>query len=231
MLPRIQDVLDKERTKLPCSPQEMDIVGDHDPTSQLESDAATVLFKNERMYRHNLARFNYTTYDVRRAQDVINPNTSHCDIMLLADSSIQTCDETRLHHFLYARVLGIYHVNVVYTGKGSLDYAARKIYFLWVRWFQTTGPAAKWSDLRFDSLSFPPMARENSFGFVDPSDVLRACHVVPAFASGKVHSDSISLSLCANDSDDYRQYYVNRFVPPCLQNRFIDLTHCLMQIC
>ena len=183
------------------------------------------------MYRHNLARFNYTTYDVRRAQDVISPHTPHCDIMLLADSSQQTCDEMCDHHFRYAQVLSIYHVNVVYTGKGSLDYATRKMYFLWVRWFKPTGTAAKWSDLRLDTLSFPPMAQENSFGFVDPSAVLRACHIIPAFASGKVHSNSVSQSRCANDGGDYRRYYVNRFVPPCIQSQFIDLTHFLMQIC
>ena len=76
------------------------------------------------MYHHNLAHFNYTTYNVHRAQDVISPHTPHCDIMLLADSSQQTCDEMCDHHFQYARVLSIYHVNVVYTDKGLLDYAA-----------------------------------------------------------------------------------------------------------
>ena len=93
------------------------------------------------------------------------------------------------------------------------------------------GTAVKWSDLRLDSLSFPPMAQENSFGFVNPSTVLRACHIIPAFASGKVHANSTSLSHCANDSGDYRRYYVNRFVPPWGQSQFIDLTHFLMQIC
>src|ERR1700728_4093607 len=44
----------------------------------------SVFFKNDRIYCHKLARFNYTTYDVRRAQDVINPMTSHCNILLLA---------------------------------------------------------------------------------------------------------------------------------------------------
>ena len=180
-----------------------------DPALRLESDTTSVLLKNDRMYRHHLARFNYTTYDVRRAQDVINPNTPHCNIMLLADNS-QTCDETH-HPFLYARVLGIYHVNVVYTGQGSFDYAARQIKFLWVRWFKPTGTPVKWGHLRLDSISFPPMAQDSSFGFVDPSDVLRSCHIIPAFASGKVHSDSISLSRCANDGSDYRRYYVNRY--------------------
>lgn len=83
-----------------------------------------MLFKDKWMYCHNLACFNYTTYDVQRAQDIISPHTPHRDTMLLADSSQQTCDEMHNHHFWYARVLSIYHVNVVYIGKGLLDYAA-----------------------------------------------------------------------------------------------------------
>ena len=54
-------------------------------TGQLEDDS--VLFKNDPMYNHQMIRFNYTTYDVRRSQDVIHPGTSHHDIMLLADPS------------------------------------------------------------------------------------------------------------------------------------------------
>src|SRR6266852_4957057 len=45
----------------------------------------SVFLKSDRIYCHQLARFNYTTYNVRRAQDVINPSTSHRDILLLAN--------------------------------------------------------------------------------------------------------------------------------------------------
>jgi len=106
----------------------------------------SVLFKGDRMYRHHLARFNYTTYDVRRAQDVINPGTAHRNIMLLANNNQGNRDTT--HPFLYARVLGIYHVNVIYTGGGSVDYVARKVEFLWVRWFEyDSDRSVEWADL------------------------------------------------------------------------------------
>ncbi|KAG2088019.1 uncharacterized protein F5147DRAFT_781150 [Suillus discolor] len=36
----------------------------------------SIFFKRNRLYHHNLARFNYTTYDVRRAQDVSKPMNS-----------------------------------------------------------------------------------------------------------------------------------------------------------
>ncbi|KAG1856158.1 hypothetical protein F4604DRAFT_1932022 [Suillus subluteus] len=49
--------------------------------SSTECDINTIIIKDDRMYRHNIARFNYTTYDVCRGQDVVNPRTSHCNVM------------------------------------------------------------------------------------------------------------------------------------------------------
>jgi len=175
--------------------------------SQVEADK--IFFKGDRMYRHHLARFNYTTYDVRRSQDVVNPHTSHCNVMLLAKR--EGTEATSAHQFLYARVLGLYHVNVVYTGPGMLDYTPRKFYFLWVRWFDYVGRTVRWRDQRLDSLGFPPISSHHAFDFVDPRDVLRGCHIVPAFQDGRVHSDGIGLSRCAADSQDWRHYYVMRY--------------------
>ena len=72
------------------------------------------------------------TYDVRRGTDIIKPGTSRCNVMLLADQ-IASSDPTKLHHFLYGRILGAYHANVIYTGPGMHDYEARHFDFLWVR--------------------------------------------------------------------------------------------------
>lgn len=174
---------------------------------------ASVLFKNDCLYSHQLARFNYTTYDVRRSQDVINPDTPHCDIMALADTDHSGLDGTGSDHtFLYGRVLGIYHVNVVYTGEDMVDYSARRVEFLWVRWFQYVGlKSVAWKDLRLDAVDFPPMASEGAFGFLDPSHVLRGCHIIPAFASGRARLDGVGLSHCARDAHDWSRYYVNRY--------------------
>jgi hypothetical protein len=169
------------------------------------------------MYRHHLARFNYTTYDVRRAQDVINPRTSHRDIMLLASTDNASTDLG--HPFLYARVLGIYHVNVIYTGEGMLDYNARKVDFLWVRWFEYDGSRSiRWDDFKLDLVRFPPMATEGAFGFVDPRDVLRGCHVIPAFARGKTHLDGVSLSHVVQDAKDWSRYYIGRCLAVCFHS-------------
>jgi hypothetical protein len=210
ILPRIRNILIKEAASNPdVYPPETVASLTGNPESN-SSDRNSVLIKSDRMYRHHLARFNYTTYDVRRGQDVINPGTSHRDILLLAGD---TDDADSDHPFLYARVLGIYHVNVIYTGEGMLDYSTRRVEFLWVRWFEYVGSrSVRWDDLKLDSVRFPPMANEGSFGFVDPNDVLRACHIAPLFKKGTARLDGIGLSRLSNDARDWSHYYVNRCV-------------------
>ena len=162
-----------------------------------------VLFKGNRIYRHRLLRVNHTTYDLKRGSDSINPRTDHRDIMLLSDSDGSN------HPFSYARVLGIFHANIIYTGPGSKDFQSRRIKFLWVRWFKVLQDGfLAWEEL--DSVRFLPMADNDAFGFVDPANVLRGCHVIPSYADGRLHPDGIAMSRCAGDSDDWKQYYINR---------------------
>jgi hypothetical protein len=54
------------------------------------------------------------------------------------------------------------------------------------------------------------MNGEDAFGFVDPKDVLRGCHIMPNFAKGKRHPDGVGISCCAKDNKDYNRYYVGR---------------------
>jgi hypothetical protein len=161
------------------------------------------------MYQHNIARFNYTSYDVRRSDDVVNASTPHHNIMVL--SGPDENDATTSHPFKYAQVLGIFHVNVVYVGPGMVNYQPYRMEFLWVRWYQSAGmPAAGWKSHKLDRIRFSPMSADDTFGFLDPADVLRACHIIPAFAKGKRHVDGMGLSWCARDSLDWVEYYVNR---------------------
>jgi hypothetical protein len=145
-----------------------------------------VFLKNDRIYHHRLCRFHFTTYDVRRSSDTINPSTTRCNIMLLADNADVADGSSTGHCFLYARVLGVYHANIVYTGPCMHDYQARRLDFLWVRWYKVVdSDTAGWSSLRLDSVRFPPINGEDAFGFVDLKDVLCTCHIVPNFAKGK----------------------------------------------
>ena len=106
----------------------------------------------------------------------------------------------------------MYHANVVYVGPGMVDYQPRRMEFLWVRWYEdvTSSTSASWKACTLDHIQFPPMTDEDAFGFIDPADVLRSCHVIPSFAKGKLHADGRGLSLRARDSSDWASYYVNR---------------------
>lgn len=177
------------------------------PGNGQETNVNSIILKDDRMYRHNTARFNYTTYDVRRSQDVINPKTSHCNIMILrADDSTGR----QGHKYIYGKVIGIYHVNVIFIGNGMVDYTPLRTEFLWVRWYTPLDDIAAWETLKLDRLSFPSMLDEFSFDFLDPADVLRSCHVIPSFADGKKHLDGLGVSGCAGDKNDWRRYYLNR---------------------
>jgi hypothetical protein len=176
-----------------------------------QDECGSLLFKNDRMYMHKLIRFNYTTYNVRRAKDVINPNTSHNNVMLLAKPG--DLNARAKHPFLYARVLRIYHVNVIYLAPGVLDYRPRRMEFLWVRWYDHVADVPTgWDACRLDRLRFSPMSSEGAFSFVDPADILRSCHIIPRFAVGRQHPDGVGMSKCAKDSRDWRGYYVGRYV-------------------
>jgi hypothetical protein len=164
-------------------------------------DTNQVLFKKNRIFHHNIARFNYTTYDTRRDQDVINPKTSHCNIMVLSASG-----ETG--RFRYAKVLGVHHVNIIIVG-GPYQ-TAHRMEFLFVRWYEAVDADSCRTSL--DRICFSSLDSEDAFGFLDPTDVLRACHIIPRFSEGKRHIDGRGLSGMAGDKGDWREYFVNRYV-------------------
>lgn len=178
-----------------------------DVDSEIITLHSQVLFKNDRIYGHHLMRINYTAYDVRRAQDSINPSTDHRDIMLLSDAPSSTA-----HPFCYARVLGIFHANAIYNGPGLKDHQPRRLEFLWVRWFEVLEGHREQNAWKLDVVRFVPMDEDDAFGFVDPADVLRSCHLIPDFSTGKLHPDCQAMSRASRDAHDSKLYCVNRFV-------------------
>jgi len=111
------------------------------------------------MYRHNIAWFNYIMYDVCRAQDVINPWTSHCNMMVLSSDNDVGHEG---HRFSYGKVLGIYHVNVIYVGISMVDFTPLWVEFLWVHWYEPMEQVSSWDTSTLDRLRFPPMNDESS---------------------------------------------------------------------
>ncbi|KAF7967740.1 hypothetical protein HWV62_33264 [Athelia sp. TMB] len=175
-----------------------------------ECDAdQVIIFKNPRFYQHQILHINYTSYDVRRLQDIINARSSHNNIMVLSGSG-----DNASPRFRYGRVLGTYHVKAIYVGPGKQNYDSHHLEFLWVRWYDQVGHAGTgWNHKRLDRLRFAPINQDDSFGIIDPSIVLRGCHIIPRFTMGPKYSEPLQgLSHLANDSADWLEYYVNYFV-------------------
>lgn len=155
------------------------------------------------MYIHSLFRVNYTTYDLHCKSDSVNPQTDHHDIMLLAAENDVRSEG---HLFRYARVLGVYHANVILLGPHSKDYQAQRMEF----WFKLLNEPSGWKACKLDRARFLPMSSSDAFRFVNPADVVRCCHIVPSFADGKLHPDGVAMSRIACDSGDWKVYYVNQ---------------------
>lgn len=189
------------------------LTNDNVPGHVQSSDLDRIYLHSDRIYQHNILHINYTSYDVRRATDIVNPKTSRRDVMCLRsveDGERNTAPGNGVHRFMHARVLGVYHANVLYRGRGSSDLRKRRFDFLLVRWYSfcDESPASN----AFDRLSLRPVDDPSAIDFLDPTDVLRACHIIPRFSLGHLYGpgdeDRIQSKL-AKDQDDWREYYVN----------------------
>ncbi|KAF8460696.1 hypothetical protein JB92DRAFT_3137451 [Gautieria morchelliformis] len=124
-----------------------------------------LFFQHDRIYRHAMLRVNYTTYDVHREQDFINPQTAKRDVMLTSNED-PTPGGTP-HPYWYARVLGIFHAQVQRLGASGLSPPV-SFDFLWVCWFgRDPEYRSGWSARRLDRVGFVPESDEDTFGFLD----------------------------------------------------------------
>ncbi|PPQ89925.1 hypothetical protein CVT25_009726 [Psilocybe cyanescens] len=102
----------------------------------------------------------------------------------------QEDSSSNAHPFSYARVLEVFLVNVRHTGPQSTTNLTHSMHFVWVRWFEIDySYAAGWTAPPpwGDHICFVNSESPDAFGFVDPSDVLRGAHFIPAFAHGSSH--------------------------------------------
>ena len=152
-----------------------------DKFTQAQCNALAII--NNRIYCHKVLHINYTTYDLQRAQDLLNPHT-HSDIMVLSHE-----DTENPHPYWYARIIGIFHVDVRYHGPEIPDHAPKCIDLLWVRWFaRHTHSKCGWAVCHLPRVSFYPQDDANMFGFIDPDDVVHGVHLIPAFRFGRCHA-------------------------------------------
>ncbi|TFY56610.1 hypothetical protein EVJ58_g7535 [Rhodofomes roseus] len=173
-----------------------------------DTDRASVCILHDTIYEHPSLHVNYTTYDVRRDQDYLN-STTHRDVLL------HSC-ETQMgsHPYWYARIIGIYHADVLRIGDGVTDHSIQSMEFLWVRWFGID-PEYRYGArvARLPKIGFVPLSDNLAFGFLDPSLIIRACHLMAAFADGRT-TELLPVHTIARspaEHDDWVSYYVGIF--------------------
>jgi hypothetical protein len=156
------------------------------------------------MFIHKVLRVNYTSYDMRRGQDSMNPRT-HADIMTLAPETT----DFDAHPFQYSRIIAILHCDVQHN-VGGIPTPAIPIDILWVRRFRLDASfKGGFKRKRLHRIEFLPDDDPRAYGFVHPDEVIRGAHLIPAFAHNTVEFRHTSLARKPGEMDDWRYHYVN----------------------
>ncbi|KIJ48727.1 hypothetical protein M422DRAFT_247583 [Sphaerobolus stellatus SS14] len=207
--PAIENFYDNLKNHLFACLQEVN--SNDDEMKLTHEQRKSVLIKDNQIFFHRTCSINFTTYDVRRAQDTINTNTSRRDILLNVRDDPKSCNH---HPYWYARVIKIFHV-LARENKPNTVFKSFQV--LWIRWLghseQRITAAVNVNGL--DRVGFVgPHDKTDRFGFIDPNDVIRACHLIPAFHYGCIDElPANSLAHPGKDpQEDWAYFYVNRFI-------------------
>lgn len=167
-----------------------------------------VIIQGHRIFRHKIVRINYTSYDIRQSQDSVNPRTQ-ADIMIPApDLDPDTGESPSGHPFIYARILGVFHADVTHNIVGQRP-KSHVMEFLWVRWYRLDRTfKGGFATRRLHRLELVPEDDPLAFGFLDPDDIIRAAHLIPAFFHGTIHESSKQMP----SETLWKYYYINLYV-------------------
>ncbi|CAE6398632.1 unnamed protein product [Rhizoctonia solani] len=189
------------------------ILGSTQHSNYTEPELVYLQIHEGRLHRHKTLRINYTSYDILRQQDSLNSSTSHCYALLATNFDQEPDSEEATHPYIYAKIIGVYHANVVYRGRRP-----KRIDFVHVRWlyYDYDSPGG-WDHGRLDRVSYQECQTDqdvlDSFDFVHPSDIIRATHLIPGFVDGTTTAYLGPTRSIAHDEaecEDWKFYYVNR---------------------
>ncbi|KAG2029778.1 hypothetical protein BDR03DRAFT_1017973 [Suillus americanus] len=172
-----------------------------------DEDCTQIIIANNKIYEHSVLWINYTTYDLRREQDSLNPCT-HADVMVLSHEN----DDAR-HPYWYAQIIQIFHVDVWDCNDMSMEKPCQ-IDFVLVRWFgHKAYYQSGWSAKCLHHIGFL-RGEDSPFGFLDPDVIIQGVHLIPAFESGKTDEllPNPFVQPEADLNEDWLHFYVNMFV-------------------
>ncbi|KAG2128017.1 uncharacterized protein EDB93DRAFT_1096202 [Suillus bovinus] len=114
------------------------------------------------------------------------------------------------HPYWYACVLGIYHMEV-WLNNGSQP-VKRNLKVLFVKWLvDLQSYKCGMKHTRLPKITFMEESDPDMFRFLNPGQVIRGAHLIPAFASGCGVSSIQHGTLLARpggELDDWEEYYV-----------------------
>jgi hypothetical protein len=175
-----------------------------------DEERNTIRIAGEWIYGCKTLCVNYTTYDVRRDSDTINPRT-YPDIMV---QSPETGSEAQ--PYWYACVIGIFHAIVSSSHLDIKDRSPRQMDFLWVQWFGMEPGRYRhgFCHAHLPKIGFVESTDEYAFTFLDPAQVIRGTHIIPAFSEGRTSvllpvRKSVARVLDPEETDDWTNFYVN----------------------
>jgi len=175
-----------------------------------DKERNTVCIAGEQIYRCKTIHINYTTYDVRCNGDTINPQT-YPDIMVKSPETGPYAQP-----FWYAYVIGIFYTSVSSCHPGVTAKSMCQMDFLWVWWFGVEPGQYRhgFCYAHLPKIGFVESTDEYAFTFLDPTQVIKGSHLIPAFTEGRTSALLQAIKLVAQVLDpdkenDWVNFYVN----------------------
>ncbi|KAF7426603.1 hypothetical protein PC9H_008972 [Pleurotus ostreatus] len=170
-------------------------------------DLLKVVIANDRLYLRKVLHVNYTSYDGRRCRDSLNPG-KNSDFITASNEDDGAADQ---HPLWYGRLVQIFHATVHHPRLRE----PQEVDFLWVRWFgRDLSFRAGFSKRRLYRIGFVALDDDAAFTFVNPVDIIRAVHILPAFHYGLTQVDEISPVADATETKNqgkWQFFYVGMF--------------------
>lgn len=161
-----------------------------------------IFIQNNTLYNHPILSISFTSYDLHREQDIIHLGYGREGIM------VHTPTLGGNEPWSFTNILAIYHIIV----RTASDPEPKRLTVLWVRWMEHSPSCLGGQNSRnYTRVSFVPWSGVTgaTFDFVDPSHIIRGCHLLPVFALGRTHN-LLDPSVARDLEGDWCAYYANR---------------------
>jgi hypothetical protein len=171
-----------------------------------EETIKKIFIDNDTLYEHPILNVKYTSYEVQQERDTIHVGYDRTGIMVYTPTLAEDGNEP----WSYAKVLAVYHLTI----RTASNPSPQTLTLLWVRWMERNATTLMGLNSRYYTrVSFVPWSGTpgSAFDFVDPSHIIRACHLIPAFSLGRTH-DLLDPSVARDQEGDWCAFYANRFV-------------------